>query len=183
MQVSRLGRLGCSPGPPGPLAQAAWDAEVDRKDRPIGSEAPFSMVLGGSGGRFSWFSEVTSRERVDSQGEELNLCFCWQAQYFRGFAVFLRKPKVDGNRRKFASKTLLANAAREILDSFASRRALESILAASACCRTLLGALSGVPGRLCGLPGRSRGAPRTPRDAPETFPRSVRDALGCPGAS
>ena len=65
-QASRLGRLGRSPGPPGPLAQAAWDAEVDRKDRPIGSEAPFSTILGGSAGRFSSFSEVTSRERVDS---------------------------------------------------------------------------------------------------------------------
>ena len=97
-RLGRLGRLGRSPGSPGTLAQAAWDAEVARKDRPIGSEAAFSTVLGGSGSRFSLFSEVTSRERVDSQREEPNLGFCWQAQYFRGFAVFLRKSEVDGNR-------------------------------------------------------------------------------------
>ena len=75
-RLGRQGRLGRSPGPPGPLVQAAWGAEVDRKDRPMGSEAPFSMVLGGSGGRFSSFSEVTTRERVDSQHEEPHLCFC-----------------------------------------------------------------------------------------------------------
>ena len=54
-RLGRLGRLGRSPGPPGPLAQTAWDAEVDRKDRLIGSEAPFSMVLGGSGSFFVVF--------------------------------------------------------------------------------------------------------------------------------
>ena len=93
--------------------------------------------------------------------------------------------EVNENRRKLASKTLLDHAARETLDSFASGRALESILAALACSWTLPGSISGVPGRLCGLSGRSRGAPGTPRVAPETFLRRSGDPfralLGVPG--
>ena len=43
---------------------------------------------------FSSFCEGTLRERLESQRERPNLCFCWQAQYFQGFADIADKPKI-----------------------------------------------------------------------------------------
>ena len=141
-------------------------------------EMRFSTISGRFWGRFSSFFEVTWRERLDSQGEVPNLCFCWQAQYFRGFADLARKPKIDENRRTIAPGTLREGAAREKLDFFAPGRDLASIFVASARSRAILGALPGVPGCPWGLSGRSRGVPGTCRDAPETLPRRHQDALG-----
>ena len=56
--------------------------------------------------QFSLFFEVASRERLDSQREEPNLCFYWQAQHFQGFADFAEKAKIDKNRRKIAPTML-----------------------------------------------------------------------------
>ena len=158
-------------------------ASGEPSGRPRRSERRFSTISGRFSGRFSRFFEVTSRERLDSRRDGRNLYFCWQAQYFGGFADFTKKPKIDENCRKIAPPTLREQAARQKLDFFAPGRDLVSILVASARSRTLPGALSGVPGRPWRVSGRSRGAPRTPRDAPETLPRRHRDALGGHGVS
>ena len=133
--------------------------------------------------KFSLFFEVASREQLDSQREGPNLCFCWQAQHFQGFAGFAEKPKIEENRRKIASAMLCERAAREKLDFFARGSDLASILIASARSRVPLGALSGVPGRSQGLLGRAQGTPGTPQDTPKTLPRRLQDALGRHGVS
>ena len=176
--AARLGRLSRSSGPPGtpePLESLPRVARADREDRPSSSETPFSTILGGFGGRFSSLSEDPSRARVDPQRHESNLCFCWQAQYFRGSAVCTKRPTILENRRTFTSEMHLDRAGRKTLDSFASGYDLGSILAASACSWTLLGAFSGVRGRLWEPSARSQGAPGTPRAAPETFPTSSQE--------
>ena len=58
----------------------------------------FSTILYRFCDRFQWFFEVASRERLDSEREGPNLCFCWQAQHFQGFADFAEKPKIEENR-------------------------------------------------------------------------------------
>ena len=143
----------------------------------------FLTFSGRSWDRFQWFFEVALRERLDSQREGPNLCFCWQAQHFQGFADFAEKPKIEENRRKIASAMLCERAAREKLDFFARGSDLASILIASARSRVPPGALSGVPGRSQGLLGRSRGTPGTPQDTPKTLPRRLQDALGRHGVS
>ena len=105
------------------------------------------MISGRFPVRFSRFFEVASRERLDSQREGPNLCFCWQAQYFQGFADFTEKPKIEENRRKIAPTMLRERAAQEKLDFSAPGRDLASILVVSVRSRVLQGALSDVPGR------------------------------------
>ena len=121
--------------------------------------------------------------RVDSQREGPNLYFCWQAQYFGGFADLAKKPKIDKKRRKIAPTVLRERAVSKKLAFFASGRDWASILVASARSRELLPVSSGVPSRPWGPSGRFRGSPGTPRDAPEMLPRRLRDALERHGAS
>ena len=47
--------------------------------------------------RFSYFFEVAVRARLDLQRREPNPCFCWQAQYFQGFADFADRSKIHQN--------------------------------------------------------------------------------------
>ncbi len=56
--------------------------------------------------RFSCFFEAAARELGDSQRGGPKLCFCWQAQYFRGFAHLPEKPEIDENRCPDAPATL-----------------------------------------------------------------------------
>ena len=97
--------------------------------------------------RFSFFFEVAVRARLDLQRREPNPCFCWQAQYFQGFADFAEKPKIEENRQKIAPTMLRERAAQEKLDFSAPGRDLASILVVSVRSRVLQGALSDVPGR------------------------------------
>ena len=157
--------------------------KIDRKGRPRRSEMRFSTISGRFSGRFSRSFEVASRERLDSQREGPNLCFCRQAQHFQGFADFAEKPKIDENRQKIAPTMLRERTARRKLDFSVPGRDLVSIFVSSACSQALQGALSGVPGHPWRPSGRSRGAPGTLRDAPETLPRRLRDALRRHGVS
>ena len=73
-------------------------------------ERPRAAIFDDSGsilGPFSSFFEVASRERLDSEREGPNLCFCWQAQHFQGFADFAEKAKMDEKslRRCFANES------------------------------------------------------------------------------
>ena len=114
------------------------------------------------------------RERLDSQREGPNLCFCWQAQYFQGFADFAEEPKIDKNRRKIAPMMLREHAARRKLDVSVPGRDLASIFVASACSRrsrALFLASWGVLGDPPDTPGARRGRSGT-------LPRHSRDALG-----
>ena len=52
------------------------------------------IVLVVTQGVFSSFFEGTARQRLHSQHKGLNLCFCRQARYFRGFAGFAKLPKI-----------------------------------------------------------------------------------------
>ena len=103
-------------------------ASGEPSGRPRRSERRCSTISGRFSGRFSRFFEVTSRERLDSRRDGPNLCFCWQAQYFGGFADFTEKPKIDENRRKIAPTTLRERTARKQIDFFAPGRDLASIL-------------------------------------------------------
>ena len=47
--------------------------------------------------RFSYFFEVAVRARLDLQRREPNPCFCWQVQYFQGFADFADRSKIHQN--------------------------------------------------------------------------------------
>jgi len=94
---------------------------------------------------------VALRERRDSQREGPNLCFCWQAQYFRGFAEFAEKPKTDENRRKIGPTMFRERAEQKKLDFFACGRDSASILVASGLSGAFPGASWGVPGRPWGL--------------------------------
>ena len=123
------------------------------------------------------------RERLDSEREGPNLCFCWQARPFQGFADFSEKAKIDENRRKIASTMLCECAACRKLDFSFLGCDMASILVASARSQALQVALSGVPGRPWRLSGPSRRAPGTLRDAPETLWRRLRDALARHGVS
>ena len=68
---------------------------------PESPEIPaFPVLLHGFRVRFSLFFEVAARERLESQSEEPNLRFCWQAQYFQGFTEFASQSKIDQDRRK-----------------------------------------------------------------------------------
>ena len=81
-------------------------------DMPEPPEIPaLPVLLHGFRVRFSSFFEVAARERLDSQSEGPNLRFCWQAQYFQGFADFAAKQKIQENRRKMARLLLRARAA------------------------------------------------------------------------
>ena len=151
------------PSPPGPTPRdrlrSTWASErpratdFDRLGRPSDSARPtstrFSTIPGRFCDRFSSFFDVAPRERLDSQREGPNLCFCWHAQYFGGFADFAKKPKIDKNRRKIASTMRCKQVARPKLDFFAPGRDLASILVASARSWTLPGASLGVPGCPC----------------------------------
>ena len=123
---------------PDPLCRKIW--------RSRSSRGPRTTILGRFWGRFLSFSEVTSHKRLDAQGKGPNLYFCWQARYFRGFADFTKKPKLDENRRKIAPTLLCERIARKQLDVFAPERDLASNLVASAPSRVLLADLSGVLG-------------------------------------
>ena len=118
--------------------------------------------------RFSSFFEVASRSRLDSQPKGPNLCFCWQAQYFRGFAGFAERPKIDKNRRKIATMQLALMSLSRKNSFFIPGCDLALILATSARSRMVPDALSGLPGRLCRLSGCSRSTPGTPQDTPKT---------------
>ena len=47
---------------------------------------------------FSLFVDVPWRGRLDSLRTGPNLLFCWQAQYFRGFADSAKKHKIEKTR-------------------------------------------------------------------------------------
>ena len=147
------------------------------------SEMWFSTISRRSWDRFSWFFEVASCERFDSEREGPNLCFCWQAQHFQGFADFAERTKIDENSQPIAPTMLRERAARRKLDFSALGRDLASILIASARSQALQCALSGVPGRPLRLSRHSRRTPGTLRDAPETLRRRLRDALSRHGVS
>ena len=133
------------------------------------------------------------RARLDSQHEMPNLRFCWQGQYFQGFADVADKSKIDNIRREITPAMLRERAAHKKVDFGGSGRELASILDASARTQTILGLLFGVPGRLWGLSGRSRDVPRRSRDAfrmlfgatghPGSLPRAILTRFRVPEAS
>ena len=135
--------------------------------------------------------------RPDSQYEGPNLCFCWQAPYFEGFADLVDQCKIDRNRRKFALTLLRERVAREksiVLSSGQDSASIFSVLARS---RTFPGALFRCTEAALGTLQPFWDAPETCRDAPETpsascwptrgVPRGSRYQIcidfGCPGAS
>ena len=79
-ELGTLGLLAWSPSsaqsratrPPGRVRQAICD--------------DLRWVLASIFDVFSWFFDMPWRERLDSLRTGPNLRFCWQAQYFRGFA-------------------------------------------------------------------------------------------------
>ena len=111
---------------------ATKSIKVDRKGRSRSPETGFSTIPGRFWEGFSSFFEVASRDRRESQREGPSLCFCYQAQYFRGFADFAEKRKTDENRRKIGPTTLHERAERKKLDFFACGHDSASILVASA---------------------------------------------------
>ena len=138
-------------------------------DMPEPPEIPaFPVLLHGFRVRFSSFFEVAARERLDSQSEGPNLRFCWQAQYFQGFAGFAENSKTRKNRRKITTMQFRARDWRGQHDFFTAGSDLASILVASARSRVLLGALSGPMGCLCRRSGCSW-TPGTPQDTPEAL--------------
>ena len=163
------------PGIPEPLRATKWAHERPR-------DAIFDD-LGRFRGRFSSVSEVTSHKRLDSQRKGTNLCFCWQAQYFRGFADFTKKPNMHQTRQKIAPNSLRKRTAQKKIDFSVLGCDSAWILVDSARFRVVPGDLSGIPGRTRGASWRSPGAPGMPRDAPETIQRRLRDALGSCRAS
>ena len=107
--------------------------------------------------RFSYFFEVAVRARLDLQRREPNPCFCWQAQYFQGFANFADKQKSNQIQRKIAPTMRRERAAWKNIDFLVSGSNAASILVSSACSRTFPGALFGIRMRLCGLSGTCQG--------------------------
>ena len=123
--------------------------------------------------RFSRFFEVATRERLDSQREGPNLCFCWQAWYETEISHFAKKPKIDENRRKIAPTGLRDQAVRKKLDFFVPSGESASKLIASARFRTPWGTpkvslffTRTFFGTLRAFPGRSRDASGTLRIVP-----------------
>ena len=84
------------------------------------------------------FFEVATRERLDSQREVPNLCFCWQAWYETGISHFAnkKKMKIKENRRNIAPMGLRDQAVRKKLDFFIPGGESAAKLIASARFRT-----------------------------------------------
>ena len=135
------------------------------------------------------FFEVATRERLDSQREGPNLCFCWQAWYGIDISHLAKKPKIDKHRRKIAPTGLRDPAVRQKLDFFALCGASASKLIASARFRTPRGTPKKPPfftGTLFGtvwvLPGRSRAASGTLRIIPASSLGALITPKTLPGA-
>ena len=101
---SAPGRPSCRPWPvggPEPPFQGQLDVQGTR-------QLPFQGQLDVQGSqepsffrRFSSFFKVASRKPVDSKRGGPKLCFCRQAQYFRGFAEFAKQPGIARKQPKF----------------------------------------------------------------------------------
>ena len=112
--VAKVAQASASLGPkrphPTPLCRRVRPRMV-KFDAGLPPNVSKATISGRVWGRFSLFFEVASRGRLDSQREGPNLCFCWQAQYFQGFADFAEKPKIDKKRLKIAPTMLRERAA------------------------------------------------------------------------
>ena len=126
-----------------------WPKSIDKVARasPTGDFRQFSVVRGLDFQRFSRFFEVPSRERFDRLRLGPHLRFCWQAQYFRGFAGSTKTCKIVETRGSIAPTTLPERAAREKTDVFHLQCDSTSIFVASARSRMLPGAPFRAPGR------------------------------------
>ena len=124
--------------------------------------------------RFSWFFEVPSRRQFDRLRTGPHLRFCWQAQYFRGFAGSTKTCNIVETRGSIAPTTLPERAAREKLDVFHLQCDSASIFVASARSRML----SGAPFRARGDLGDPLGAAGAFRGRLKTLPRRSWDGLG-----
>ena len=98
--------------------------KVDRKGRPRRSETRFSTISGPFSGRFLRFLEVASRERLDSQCEGPNPCFCRQAQYFVRVELRAFQPKIGrkSSTIRFASTSRASRAYNGILQPLFPRQ-------------------------------------------------------------
>ena len=103
--------------------------------------------------RFTWFFEVPSGGQFDRLRTGPHLRFCWQAQYFTGFAGSTKTCNIVETRGSIAPMTLPERAAREKLDVFHLQCDSASIFVASARSRMLPGAPFRAPGRPRGPSG------------------------------
>ena len=129
--------------------------------------------------RFSLYFEVPSRGQFDGLRTGPHLRFCWQEQYFRGFAGLAKTCNIVETRGSIAPTTLPERAAREKLNVFHLQCDSASIFVASARSRMLPGAPFRAPGRPRGPSWRCWGVPWTPQAAPETLLGRPRGVLDC----